>query len=106
MTDIEARSKDFSTYSLSTEVLTTNRQSIFDRPLVQTHYALVFERINTKIFEQCFRRWIESIVENTGAQIIPIDGKTLKGSKEVYGIFHFSVNCLIHANVNIGVNVD
>jgi DDE_Tnp_1-associated len=37
-------------------------------------------RINAKVFEQCFRCWVESIVENTGAQVIPIDGKTLKGS--------------------------
>lgn len=43
-------------------------------------FRRVFERINPKIFEQCFRRWIESIVECFGAQVIPIDGKTLKGS--------------------------
>ena len=43
-------------------------------------FRRVFERINAKVFEQCFRRWVESIVENTGAQVIPIDGKTLKGS--------------------------
>jgi len=43
-------------------------------------FRRVFERINAKIFEQCFRSWVESIIENTGAQIIPIDGKTLKGS--------------------------
>ncbi len=40
----------------------------------------MFERINPKVFERCFRRWVESIVEATGAQVIPIDGKTLKGS--------------------------
>ena len=43
-------------------------------------FRRVFERINAKVFEQSFRRWVESIVENTGAQVIPIDGKTLKGS--------------------------
>ncbi|BAY95496.1 MULTISPECIES: ISAs1 family transposase [unclassified Tolypothrix] len=43
-------------------------------------FRRVFERINALVFEQCFRRWVESIVENTGAQVIPIDGKTLKGS--------------------------
>ena len=43
-------------------------------------FRRVFERINPKVFEQCFRRWIESIVEVAGAQVIPIDGKTLKGS--------------------------
>jgi predicted transposase YbfD/YdcC len=43
-------------------------------------FRRVFERINPKVFEQCFRRWVESIVETTGAQVIPIDGKTLRGS--------------------------
>ena len=43
-------------------------------------FRRVFERINPKVFEQCFRRWIESIVECCGAQVIPIDGKTLKSS--------------------------
>jgi predicted transposase YbfD/YdcC len=45
-------------------------------------FRRVFERINPKVFEQCFRPWIESIVEVAGAQVIPIDGKTLKGSYE------------------------
>jgi len=40
----------------------------------------VFERINPNVFERCFRSWVESIVEAVGAQVIPIDGKTLKGS--------------------------
>ena len=43
-------------------------------------FRRVFERINPKVFEGCFRCWVESIVEKTGAQVIPIDGKTLKGS--------------------------
>jgi predicted transposase YbfD/YdcC len=43
-------------------------------------FRRVFERINPKAFEQCFQRWVKSIVETVGAQVIPIDGKTLKGS--------------------------
>ena len=43
-------------------------------------FRRVFERIDPKVFERCFRRWVESIVETVGAQVIPIDGKTLKGS--------------------------
>ncbi|CDN15416.1 Mobile element protein [Richelia intracellularis] len=39
-----------------------------------------FEPINPKVFERCFRRWVESIVEAPGTQVIPIDGKTLNGS--------------------------
>ena len=38
-------------------------------------FRRVFERINPKIFEQCFRRWVESIVECFGAQVIPREWK-------------------------------
>lgn len=43
-------------------------------------FRRVFERIDPKVFERCFRRWVQSVVETVGAQVIPIDGKTLKGS--------------------------
>jgi len=43
-------------------------------------FRRVFERINPKVFERCFRRWVESVVEAVEAQVVPIDGKTLKGS--------------------------
>ncbi|CDN15980.1 Mobile element protein [Richelia intracellularis] len=43
-------------------------------------FPRVFEPINPKLFERCFRRWVESIVEAPGAQVIPIDVNTLKGS--------------------------
>jgi hypothetical protein len=43
-------------------------------------FRRLFERINPKVFEQCFQKWVQSIVETVGAQVISIDGKTLKGS--------------------------
>ena len=43
-------------------------------------FPRVFEPIKPKVFEACFRPWVKSIVEAPGAQAIPIDGKTLKGS--------------------------
>lgn len=43
-------------------------------------FRRVFERIDPKVFERCFHNWVHSIVETVGAQVIPIDGKTLKGS--------------------------
>lgn len=43
-------------------------------------FRRVFERINPKVFERCFQKWVQSIVETIGAQVIPIDGKTLRGS--------------------------
>jgi len=42
-------------------------------------YRRLFERIDPKALERCFFGWIGQIVEMTGAQVIPIDGKTLKG---------------------------
>lgn len=40
----------------------------------------VFERIDPKVFERCFQKWVQSIVETIGAQVIPLDGKTFRGS--------------------------
>jgi hypothetical protein len=48
--------------------------------LAQIHNDLVFERINPKVFERCFQKLVQSLVEAIGAQVIPIDGKTLRGS--------------------------
>lgn len=43
-------------------------------------YRRVFERIAPSALEQCFQKWVEQIVSTAGAQVIPIDGKTVKGS--------------------------
>ncbi|MGB3571646.1 MAG: ISAs1 family transposase, partial [Phormidesmis sp.] len=43
-------------------------------------YRRVFERIAPSALEQCFQKWVAQIVSTAGAQVIPIDGKTVKGS--------------------------
>lgn len=43
-------------------------------------YRRLFERIEPTALERCFQSWVEQLVEATGAQVIAIDGKTLKGS--------------------------
>jgi predicted transposase YbfD/YdcC len=43
-------------------------------------YRRVFERIDPESLQQCFLGWIKQVVETTGAQVIPIDGKTVRGS--------------------------
>lgn len=43
-------------------------------------FRRVFERLNPQVFERCFQRWVGALVKELGAQVIPIDGKTLKGS--------------------------
>lgn len=42
----------------------------------------VFERINPKEFEQCFRVWVQSLVEKLRVEVVAIDGKTHRGSYE------------------------
>jgi len=43
-------------------------------------YRRVFERIDPEALQQCFLGWVNQVVESTGAQVIPIDGKSVKGS--------------------------
>lgn len=43
-------------------------------------FRRVFERIELQSFERCFQRWVGEMVEQVGAQVIPIDGKTLLSS--------------------------
>lgn len=43
-------------------------------------YRRVFALIPPDALQECFLGWVKQLVEATGAQVIPIDGKTLKGS--------------------------
>lgn len=43
-------------------------------------YRRVFERIPPPAFERSFNHWLSSLVTDLGVQVIPIDGKQLKGS--------------------------
>lgn len=43
-------------------------------------YRRLFERIDPSRMEQSFDSWLNSLAIDLGAQVIPIDGKTLKGS--------------------------
>ena len=42
--------------------------------------ARVIRKLNTKQFASCFSSWIGAIASVTEGEIIPIDGKTLRGS--------------------------
>jgi predicted transposase YbfD/YdcC len=48
-------------------------------------FARVFARIDPNEFEQCFRDWVKEIAQLIPAEVISIDGKTLKhsGSKRI-----------------------
>ena len=43
-------------------------------------YRRVFERLSPEALQQCFLGWVAQVVEQTGGQVIPIDGKSMKGS--------------------------
>lgn len=43
-------------------------------------YRRLFERTAPEALERCFLGWMKQIVEGSGAQVIPIGGKTIKGS--------------------------
>lgn len=43
-------------------------------------YRRVFEQIHPEALQACFLGWVNQVVTSTGAQVIPIDGKSVKGS--------------------------
>jgi predicted transposase YbfD/YdcC len=72
--------EDIETYGVSHHSwLSSFLQLPFGIPSADT-YRRLFERISPKEFEHSFNSWLNSLVIDLGAQVIPIDGKTLKGS--------------------------
>jgi hypothetical protein len=72
--------EDIETYGESHE---TWLSTLFSLPNGIPHadtYRRLFERLNPEALERCFLGWVNQIVEGSGAQVIPIDGKTIKGS--------------------------
>ncbi|WP_364302461.1 hypothetical protein [Moorena sp. SIO4A5] len=48
-------------------------------PIADT-YRPVFEQISPRAFENSFESWLIIFVIDNGAEVIPIDGKQIKGS--------------------------
>jgi predicted transposase YbfD/YdcC len=72
--------EDIEEYGLNKrEWLSTFLKLEFGIPSPDT-FRKVFERINPKEFEQCFRVWVQSLVEKLGVEVVAIDGKSLRGS--------------------------
>ncbi len=42
----------------------------------------VFARLDAARFEECFRDWVQAAFELTGGQVVPVDGKCLRGSHD------------------------
>lgn len=51
---------------------------------VPSHDTLtrVFGQIKPSEFERCFRAWTRRVEEETGGQVVAVDGKTLRGSRD------------------------
>jgi hypothetical protein len=43
-------------------------------------FRRVFERINPDALEQCLTKWLQSMLGSIVGEIIPIDGKSVRGS--------------------------
>jgi predicted transposase YbfD/YdcC len=72
--------EDIEEYGLNKkEWLSTFLELPFGIPSPDT-FRRVFERINPKEFEQCFREWVQSLVEKLGVEVVALDGKAHRGS--------------------------
>jgi predicted transposase YbfD/YdcC len=72
--------EDIEEYGLNKkEWLETFLELPFGIPSPDT-FRRVFERINPQEFEQCFRQWVQSLIEKLGVEVVAIDGKTHRGS--------------------------
>ncbi len=74
--------EDIETYGVSHEAWLSSFLALpFGIPRADT-YRRLFERMSPRAFERSFQSWLSSLVRDLGAQVIPIDGKTVKGSKD------------------------
>ena len=48
-------------------------------------YRRLFEKISPTAMKQSFNSWLSSVVKDLGGQVIPIDGKTVRGSYDRNG---------------------
>jgi len=77
--------EDIETYGVSHESWLSEFLALpFGIPRADT-YRRLFERISPTAFEKSFQSWLNGFIQDLGAQVIPIDGKTLKGSYDRKG---------------------
>jgi predicted transposase YbfD/YdcC len=72
--------EDIETYGLSKQAWLEEFLALPNGIPCPDTFRRVFERIDPNVFEQCFRCWVSALIGSVGVQVIPIDGKTLKGS--------------------------
>lgn len=72
--------EDIETYGLSKQAWLGKFLALPNGIPCPDTFRRVFERIDACAFERCFQRWMSQLMNKLGAQVIPIDGKTVKGS--------------------------
>jgi len=72
--------EDIETYALSKQGWLEQFLTLTNGIPCPDTFRRVFERIDPRVFERCFQRWVGALVKHLGAQVIPIDGKCIKGS--------------------------
>lgn len=60
------------------------RQFVVFRNGIPSHdcIAYVISRLSVAGFQECFRNWTPAVTQQTGGQLISIDGKTARGSRD------------------------
>ena len=61
-------------------------------------FRRVFEFIDPEALNRCFLQWVETLVCSMGGEVIPIDGKTIRGSydrNQSKGALHAAQICLL-----------
>jgi hypothetical protein len=77
--------EDIETYGVSHESWLSSFLALpFGIPSADT-YRRLFERISPTAMKQSFESWLSSLAIDLGAQVISLDGKTLKGSYDRNG---------------------
>ena len=73
--------KDMETYAKSKEEFLRSFLDLPNGIPSDDTFNRVFSSINSEQFEACFIDWVSDLIDLTGGEIIPIDGKTLRGAK-------------------------
>lgn len=44
-------------------------------------FGRVFAALDPEAFQQCFLAWVQGVAPGTAGQVVPVDGKTLRGAR-------------------------
>ena len=45
-------------------------------------FGRVFAALDPEAFQQCFLAWVQGVAPGTAGQVVPVDGKTLRGARD------------------------